>query len=369
VLRLAALSALAFSVAALIQYVLPTPTFCAPGGGCDIVRKWANARLAGLPAAQLLPMVGVMGFTTLFVGSLVPQRRAVRITGALALVGGLGAAVLLILQPTVIGAWCWLCLGVDLSALVAGGAGLAMLRRSAGADPKATAQLRSPYWAGAALATSLPLAWFLTVPDPGIPPVIERLYRPGAVNVVEVADFECPYCRALNPVLKRALADAEGEVNLVRVIVPLSFHIYARDAARAYHCAGRAGQGEAMADRLFEAEDLTREGLAAEAAALGLDAQSFAACLDDPAIEQRIAEDERLAEESQNQGLPTVFIGGRTLLGFDPERGEATVREAVREARANQGGRVRYWPIPGAFALALAAFFWGRGGRRPSARV
>src|SRR5690606_18781640 len=162
-----------------------------------------------------------------------------------------------------------------------------------------------------------PIAWPFTLPDPPIPEVIHELYADGKINVVEIADFECPYCRAMHPVLKSALEDASGEVNLVRVIVPLHFHRHARDAARAYHCGARLGQGEAMADALFATPDLSLGNIHVIARELGLDPAAFEQCLADPAIEARIAEDERIARESQNQGLPTVYIGERVLLGFD----------------------------------------------------
>lgn len=358
-LRLGALGALAFSVAALLQYTLPTPTFCAPGGGCDAVRRWASLPVAGMQLAELLPLLGVMGFTTLFVGSLVPQRAAARVIGALAVLGGAIAAVLIALQATTIGAWCWLCVGVDVSALVAGGAGVALLARSRHADPSGPTHLRSPAWAAAILAVGAPLAWALALPDPELPVAVQRLYRPGALNVVELVDFECPYCRALHPVVKRALADAGGEQNLVRVIVPLAFHPHARDAGHAYYCAERMGQREPMADRLFAAE-LSRSGLLAEARALDLDAAEFEACLDDPTTAARLAADERLALEAGNQGLPTTYIGSRTLLGFHPQRGEAQVREAVVAAREGEGSRTRVWPAALVVLAAAAAYLWGR---------
>jgi protein-disulfide isomerase/uncharacterized membrane protein len=361
VLRIAALIALAFSTASLLEYILPTSTFCATGGGCHAVRDWARTPIAGVPLAFVLPPLGVMAYTTLFVGSLVGQRTTVRLIGGLAALGGLVAIVLIALQAVTIGAWCSLCLGVDSAAIVAGAAGVVMLMRSGQADPKGPAPLRSPWWAGVVLAVFGPLAFAFTMPDPDVPPPIQRLYRPGQVNVVEMVDFECPYCRLLHPALKSALSEHGGDdVNLVRVIVPLRFHVHARGAAAAYYCAERQGKREPMADRLFAAEDLSRDGLVAEARALELDVDAFQRCLDEPAIEERIAADERLAEESQNRGLPTVYIGDRTLLGFDPDSGAASVREAVIAARAGEGSRVRIWPLALVAVLAILAFWLGR---------
>lgn len=357
---MAALAALAFSAATAAEYFLPRGTYCQPGGGCSDVRAWSfSHEVGGLPLGMWLPLLGVMGFTALFAGSLVRERTTLRVTGALAVVGALAAAVLLYLQATRIGAWCWLCVGVDSAAIVAGLAGAALWVTSSSLE-RTDASLRSRWWAAWVLAALVPIAWAFTLPDPPIPRVISDLYRDDAINVVEIADFECPYCRAMHPVLKSVLEDAGGDVNLVRVVLPLAFHIHARDAARAYYCAVREERGEPMADALFAADDLSRGGTVSIARELGLDAEAFERCLDDPAIEARIREDERIAEESQNQGLPTVYIGERVLLGFDASKGAAPFREAVQAAREGEGARVRWWPLATVAILAAIAALVGR---------
>lgn len=361
VLRVAALVALAFSAATAAEYFIPQATYCPPSGGCADVRHWAYAQqIGGLPLGRLLPLVGMLGFTALFAGSLVRERTTMRVTAMLAIAGALAAAALLYLQASAIGAWCWLCVGVDSAAIVAGLAGAGVLA-TAGNVEAPDPSLRSPWWAAWVVVSFAPIAWAFTLPDPSIPPVIRELYRDGAINVVEVADFECPYCRAMHPVLKSVLDDAGGDVNLVRVIVPLAFHVHARDAARGYYCAVRMDHGEPMADALFAARDVSRSGTIAIASELGLDRAAFEECLDDPAIEARIREDERIARESQNQGLPTVYIGERVMIGFEASKGAEPYREAVEAARAGEGARVRWWPLA---TVALVAILAGVLGRR-----
>src|SRR6185503_6117111 len=85
--------------------------------------------------------------------------------------------------------------------------------------------------------------------------VVRAVYEPGKINVVEFADFECPYCRALHPVLKRVIQDYPADrVHFVRKHVPLEMHELARPAARAAVCTEEQGKGEAMADALVQAE-------------------------------------------------------------------------------------------------------------------
>ena len=361
VLRLAALVAIAFSAAIAADYYLPqAATFCSPGGGCQDVRHWAYGhRIAGLPIGVVLPALGMLGFTALFAGSLPRERTTIRITGALAVVGALAALGFLGLQATTIGAWCWLCVGVDVAALVGGIAGVGMWM-TAGSAEEPDKSLRSPWWAAWVVASFAPIAWAVTLPDRPVPPVIAELYRDGAINVVELVDFECPYCRRLHPVLKSVLEETEGDVNLVRLVVPLPSRVHARNAARAYYCAVRMGQGERMADALFSSRDVSRGATVAMASELGLDRAEFGRCLDDPAIEARIQENERIARESNNEGLPTVYIGSRVLVGFDAKRGGAPYREAIEAAKAQEGARVRIWPLATVVLLAVLAAFFGR---------
>ena len=117
-------------------------------------------------------------------------------------------------------------------------------------------------WAFAAAVTLAPILWHAIKPPPAIPKPVAALYQPGKINVIEFADFECPYCRRLHAILD-PLVDAAGDrVNFVRLQRPLSQHVYAEHAARAALCAEAQGKGEAMADRLF-AEKLDHDKIVA----------------------------------------------------------------------------------------------------------
>jgi protein-disulfide isomerase/uncharacterized membrane protein len=354
-LRLTALGALTFSVATAVAYYGPGSELCQPGGGCDQVRSSAVGRSIG----DLLPVVGILAYSAIFAGALIERRPTLRLFAGFAALGGVGAAAFLGLQATVIGAWCWLCVGVDAFGLLAAGAGVWVLVSGTG-DPEGSVSFMSPWWGLWWLAWA-PVAWAATFPDPGVPPAIRELYDPSAdVNVVEMADFECPFCRRMNPVLESVLEETDGRVHLVRLMVPLELHRHARGAAAAYFCAQRQGRGEAMASRLFEAEDIGRAGLLARAEALGLDEEAFEACLDDPAIDARIEADIERARRAGMRGLPTVYIGDRTVIGFAPGY-ETQYREAIAAARHGEGERVRLWPS--AVLLLLAVLSAAVGGR------
>lgn len=361
-LRLASLTALAFSVTLAIDYYGPRSTFCGPSGGCAEVR----ASDIGILLGDYLPALGLLVYTSLFVGSLFSSREALRAVGALAALGGVGAAAFLGLQALVIEAWCPFCVGVDVAALLAAAAGGWILGAKVG-EPGARSTLASPWWGLFAVAVAGPLVWVFALPDPDLPaPIVERWDRTADVNIVEMADFECPYCRALDPVLHEAMEESGRDVHLARIMVPLPFHEHARGAAAAYLCAERQGEGDAMAGRLFESEDLTRPAQVAIAGELSLDVEAFEGCLDDEAIDDAIDADMEDARRAGMQGLPTVWVGERALVGFDARNGAAPYAEAIRDAAEGRGRRVRWWLF---LALAILAGLIAGAGRRLAIRA
>ncbi len=336
---------------------MSSATYCQPGGGCERVQHWA-AHAGGLPIGSLLPLVGLLGFSTLFAGSMIRERRGSSVFAVMAILGGLVAIILLWVQGALVGAWCGLCVGVDLFAVGAGIAGAAILFLARRSDVKGS-ELKSPWWSAWVLAAIGPIAFSATFPDGPVPRPIRAHYRDGVANVVEMVDFECPFCRRMHPVLRRAIDAHDGEVNFVRIVVPLSFHVHARDAAHAYMCAIRFDKGEAMADALFASEDLSRAGIIAAGRRLDINAEELEHCLDEPSIEEQVQEHERLAMRSSFEGLPTVYIGERTFIGFDERVAEAQFRDALRAARSGGRPRVRYWPLTMLAGAALLALVIG----------
>lgn len=325
VLRLCALVALGASAALLVDYTAPAATFCGAGSGCAAVKQSAFSHLLGVP----LPAIGIVAFAGLLGVSLWGAGRA-RFLLPLALAGGAIGLLLIGLQAFGVGAFCNWCLVVDVAAVAAAGAALAHAR-GGGQD-------RSPIaaWGFAALGALIvaaPFVWARAKPQLPVPDPILALYEPGKINVVEFADFECPYCRALHPRIKALLAEYPAErVHFVRMHVPLPRHVHARGAASAAVCAEKQGKGDAMADALFEANDLGKENIRALANGLGLQLEAFEACLEDPATDAVIERHIATLRDNDFKGLPTTYIGGRRIVGAQSD-------EAFREAleRAARG--------------------------------
>src|SRR6185436_1455724 len=104
----------------------------------------------------------------------------------------------------------------------------------------------------------------------------------------EFADFQCPFCRKLHPLMTELLGEYEGRVNFVRLNMPLASHSQARGAARAYCCAEEQGKGPAMADALFQSETLSPEACEKLAESLGLSMPAFRTCVASPSTDARI---------------------------------------------------------------------------------
>jgi protein-disulfide isomerase len=334
-LRLAAAVGLAVSALLLLDYTRPVSGLCGDGGGCDVVKASAWARPLGVP----VPLLGVAYFAALALAAAAPRLR--RVVRPLALTGALGALGFLALQAFVIGTFCRFCLVADGAALVAGACALAPA-------PAARGWRLSAALSGLALA--VPAVALLHAPAapvpppapqvaaaPALPEVIAREQRPGVLTIVSFTDFECPFCRKLHVALEQALEGLEGRVRVVRKMVPLEgLHSHALDAAMAWCCAARLGRGDAMADRLYAARDLSRPGCERLARDLGLDAAAFGACLADPATRAQVARDTDDAEAAGVAGrLPTYWIGSTMYRGAADA---ATLRARIDAALAGQPG-------------------------------
>lgn len=324
----ASVVALGASTILLVDYVKPAPVFCAPDGGCGLVRQSAWAYPLGIP----LPLIGVLGMLAVTISGLTPGRRAQQLHLFLAVAGALVGGSLLVVQLSM-GTFCRYCLAVDVASIVI--AALALLRWRRGA-PLPQRPLEIGLVAGAlALAIGAPLVLGL-VRKPALPEVVAtEIARtgPGMATVVDFVDFECPYCRKTHENLVPLLEEHRGRVRVARKQVPLPMHAHAQHAARAACCGEALGKGDEMADALFAAAPsaLTPEGCERIAAARGLDLERFRACVRDPGTDARIQAEIQAFRATNGRGLPTLWIGEQRLEGLqDRERLRETLDAALR---------------------------------------
>jgi protein-disulfide isomerase len=160
---------------------------------------------------------------------------------------------------------------------------------------------------------------------------------PGKVTIVEYLDFECPFCRQTHEELAPILAKHRAEVRLVRKQVPLTtMHRHAMTAALTAVCADAQGKGDEVADALMRAPvpSLTLEGCAELGEKAGLDPATLASCMNHPATQKRVDDDSREFFDAGGEGVPTLWIDGKKLVGEQPPGAlERILEQAIAAAR------------------------------------
>lgn len=316
------------------------------------MRRFGYSYFFGTPFLSI-PLVGLVAYATSFVISMRGPDGpwTMRLAGAGAVIG----VGLLLTQALAVKAFCWLCVVTDVASVVV--FAFAFLDRRQGSSSVDRDPLKPVAWILLALlAVTLPAVWARVKPEPPIPAVIQALYAPGKINVVEFADFECPFCRRYHPTLQRVLHDfPESQVNFVRKHVPLPGHSEARPAALAAVCAEAQGKGEAMADRLMKGE-LLPDAMRQSAQAVGVNLTEWEACLGSTGASSRVDADVALLTSAGMFGLPTTYVQGTRLLGAVSE---PALRDAMdRAARGERGLDVSGKAYLGACLVLLSAVAW-----------
>ncbi|MGA9259681.1 MAG: thioredoxin domain-containing protein, partial [Candidatus Sulfotelmatobacter sp.] len=135
------------------------------------------------------------------------------------------------------------------------------------------------------------------------------------VQIIEFADYECPYCQKVNEDLNRLREQFGNQVSVVYKDFPLPMHPLAPRAAEAAHCAGAQGKFWEFHDALFQTKRLQTSDLKQQARTLKLDTARFDQCLDGG---EEIAVVKKDAQEGQRlglQGTPSFFINGHFMSG------------------------------------------------------
>jgi protein-disulfide isomerase len=158
------------------------------------------------------------------------------------------------------------------------------------------------------------------------------------VTIVEVSDFECPFCKQGAATLRRIEEAFGAEVRVVFKHNPLSMHRNALPAAKLAEEA-RAQRGDAAFwvahDRIFELPSLDRSALEGAGKSFGLNPAKVKAALDGHAHEDHIREDQVLVQSLGAHGTPTYFVNGRKVIGavaFEVFKGY--VEDELAKARA-----------------------------------
>lgn len=157
--------------------------------------------------------------------------------------------------------------------------------------------------------------------------LLERANGPsrGAADkkfeIVEFADFECPHCKATQPIIARLLSDFP-QAHFVFENFPLtSIHTEAYKAAAYSVCVAQQSGNEAFfkfADNVFDVQqELTPEGsdaaLGDAATKSGLDAAKVGACSYTAAAKSAVDASIKLGNDLNVNETPMLFVNGRQI--------------------------------------------------------
>ena len=160
-----------------------------------------------------------------------------------------------------------------------------------------------------------------TVPDADDDPYLGHADAP--VEIIIFGDFQCPFCKAAEPILEAVYLLYPNDVKVVYRDFPLyTIHDQAVAAAQAGECADEQGKfwawhDEALANQSALAAGPTIFSTWAETA--GLDVATFEACV---VAERYAAEVQTDINEGFLAGVnatPTFFINGERVLGIQSE--------------------------------------------------
>ncbi len=146
------------------------------------------------------------------------------------------------------------------------------------------------------------------------------------MEIIELADFQCPGCKVASQFLKPFVMKHGDKVRVTyrnfpldgscNSFVPNGGHHMACSAARSAICAGQQGKFWDMHDLIFDNQESLSPALLEELATkAGLDTTKWAACLKDPQTELQLQKEIQWGEQVQLQSTPTIIINGRRLIG------------------------------------------------------
>ena len=138
----------------------------------------------------------------------------------------------------------------------------------------------------------------------------------AAVTIVEFSDYQCPYCRRVEPALKQVMENYEGKVRLVYKDYPLPMHPLAPKASEAALCAEEQGKFWEYHEALYaDQSKLSVPDLEATATRLGLDSEKFNECLSSSRFAEAVQSDMADAQAAGVSSTPYFFINGIPLVG------------------------------------------------------
>lgn len=139
----------------------------------------------------------------------------------------------------------------------------------------------------------------------------------ASIEIIEYGDFQCPYCRKANNVVKEIQKELGESIKFVFRNFPLTeLHPNALHSALAAEAAALQNKFWDMHDILFENQKyLDDENLIQYAKIIGLDEKRFEKDFSKNEVIQKVKEDYSSGEKNGVEGTPTFFVNGKIYRG------------------------------------------------------
>jgi protein-disulfide isomerase len=140
------------------------------------------------------------------------------------------------------------------------------------------------------------------------------------VHLVVFLDYDCPFCKRLEPFFASMMKDPalQSRLDLVIKQMPLPIHSTARHAALAASCAADQNKFEPFHSRLLASSEHSDAAMVQLAKESGLNSQALSACMASPEAARQVDADLADARQLGVEGTPTVFLDGNRLEFSDP---------------------------------------------------
>lgn len=137
------------------------------------------------------------------------------------------------------------------------------------------------------------------------------------VTLIEYADYQCPYCKRANIIVKKLQKELGDKLRFVFRNFPLSeLHPYAVHAAVAAEVAGGMGKFWEMHDILFENQmALDDASLVKYAQKIGLDSSTFENDFSKEQYIGKVQKDYESGLQNRVDGTPAFFVNGELYEG------------------------------------------------------
>lgn len=160
----------------------------------------------------------------------------------------------------------------------------------------------------------------------------------ATVAVIELFDYHCGYCKRATP-LMRDLTRKDASVRVVFRELPI-LREESEFAAKAALAARTQGKYAELHFAMMDASGvLDMKRIREIAVANGLDADALVAAMDDPALEQAIDDNHRMAAEIGVDGTPAFIVASldgayvEVVPGFNEPRIKAAIAEAKKASK------------------------------------